>query len=92
MGLSWWLGSPMGLGRSRLVLLPPLPLRTLVTSAFSYRRKTLKNGLKTLLTGEEIEACGIDPQVRPETLTPAQFGQLAVAYSRVRRELARQSA
>jgi 16S rRNA (adenine1518-N6/adenine1519-N6)-dimethyltransferase len=67
-------------------------LRTLVTSAFSYRRKTLKNGLKTLLTGEEIEACGIDPQVRPETLTPAQFGRLAVAYSRARSELARQSA
>jgi hypothetical protein len=45
-----------------------------------------------LLTGEEIQACGIDPQVRPETLTPAQFGRLATAYSGVRRELARQSA
>jgi 16S rRNA (adenine1518-N6/adenine1519-N6)-dimethyltransferase len=67
-------------------------LRTLVTAAFSYRRKTLRNGLKTLLTGEDIEACGIDPQVRPETLTPAQFGRLACAYSRVRREAARQSA
>jgi 16S rRNA (adenine1518-N6/adenine1519-N6)-dimethyltransferase len=67
-------------------------LRTLVTAAFSYRRKTLKNGLKTLLSGKDIAACGIDPQMRPETLTPMQFGRLAVEYSRVRRELARQSA
>jgi 16S rRNA (adenine1518-N6/adenine1519-N6)-dimethyltransferase len=63
-----------------------------VTAAFSYRRKTLKNGLKTLLSGKDIAACGIDPQMRPETLTPMQFGRLAVEYSRVRRELARQSA
>jgi len=56
-------------------------LRTLVTTAFSHRRKTLRNGLKTLLTGEDIEACGIDPQRRPETLEPAQFGQLAARYS-----------
>jgi 16S rRNA (adenine1518-N6/adenine1519-N6)-dimethyltransferase len=67
-------------------------LRTLVTAAFSYRRKTLKNGLKTLLTGEEIVACDIDPQMRPETLTPVQFGRLAAQYSRLRRDPARQSA
>jgi 16S rRNA (adenine1518-N6/adenine1519-N6)-dimethyltransferase len=58
-------------------------LRTLVTAAFSARRKTLRNGLKTLLTGEQIEACGIDPQQRPETLTPAQFGLLAASFSRL---------
>jgi 16S rRNA (adenine1518-N6/adenine1519-N6)-dimethyltransferase len=52
-------------------------LRTLVTSAFSHRRKTLRNGLKGLLTGEEIEACGIDPNLRPEVLAPADFGRLA---------------
>ena len=33
--------------------------------------------LKTLLSAQEIESCGIDPQLRPETLTPAQFGLLA---------------
>lgn len=55
-------------------------LRTLVSAAFSHRRKTLRNGLKTLLTGEDIEACGIDPQLRPETLAPAQFGLLAARY------------
>lgn len=59
-------------------------LRTLVTAAFSHRRKTLRNGLKTLLTGPEIEACGVDPTLRPETLQPAQFGLLAAHYRRLR--------
>ena len=60
-------------------------LRTVVTAAFSHRRKTLRNGLKTLLSGTDIEACGIDPQCRPETLAPAQFGRLAVCLSERRR-------
>jgi len=59
-------------------------LRMLVTAAFSARRKTLRNGLKTLLTGAQIEACGVDPRLRPETLTPAQFGLLAAEYCRSR--------
>jgi len=58
-------------------------LRTLVTAAFSHRRKTLRNGLKGLLTSQDIESCGIDPQLRPETLAPAQFGLLAAHYSRM---------
>jgi 16S rRNA (adenine1518-N6/adenine1519-N6)-dimethyltransferase len=58
-------------------------LRTLVTAAFSHRRKTLRNGLKGLLTPEDIQSCGIDPQLRPETLTPSQFGLLAAHYSRL---------
>jgi 16S rRNA (adenine1518-N6/adenine1519-N6)-dimethyltransferase len=67
-------------------------LRTLVTAAFSHRRKTLRNGLKSLLTAEDIEACGIDPQRRPETLAPAQFGRLAVRYCQLQSEAERQSA
>jgi 16S rRNA (adenine1518-N6/adenine1519-N6)-dimethyltransferase len=59
-------------------------LGSLVTAAFSHRRKTLRNGLKGLLTGTDIEACGIDPQLRPETLAPAQFGVLAAHYRRLR--------
>jgi 16S rRNA (adenine1518-N6/adenine1519-N6)-dimethyltransferase len=59
-------------------------LRTLVTAAFSHRRKTLRNGLKGFLGPEDIEACGIDPQLRPETLAPAQFGRLAVHYSELK--------
>jgi 16S rRNA (adenine1518-N6/adenine1519-N6)-dimethyltransferase len=58
-------------------------LRTLVTAAFSHRRKILSNGLKGFLTPEEIESCGIDSQLRPETLAPAQFGLLAAHYSRL---------
>jgi len=58
-------------------------LRTLVTAAFSHRRKTLRNGLKGLLGPEDIESCGIDPQLRPETLAPSQFGLLAAHYSRL---------
>jgi 16S rRNA (adenine1518-N6/adenine1519-N6)-dimethyltransferase len=58
-------------------------LRTLVSAAFSHRRKILSNGLKGLLTPEEIESCGIDSQLRPEALTPAQFGLLAALRSRL---------
>lgn len=58
-------------------------LRTLVTTAFSHRRKTLRNSLKGLLDAQQIECCGIDPQLRPETLAPAQFGLLAAHYSRL---------
>jgi 16S rRNA (adenine1518-N6/adenine1519-N6)-dimethyltransferase len=58
-------------------------LRMLVTAAFSHRRKILSNGLKGLLTPGEIESCGIDSQLRPEALTPAQFGLLAVLHSRL---------
>ncbi|MDP9083790.1 MAG: 16S rRNA (adenine(1518)-N(6)/adenine(1519)-N(6))-dimethyltransferase RsmA [Pseudomonadota bacterium] len=58
-------------------------LRSLVTAAFSHRRKTLRNGLKGFLTPQDIESCGIDPQLRPETLAPAQFGRLAAHYSRL---------
>jgi 16S rRNA (adenine1518-N6/adenine1519-N6)-dimethyltransferase len=58
-------------------------LRMLVTAAFSHRRKILSNGLKGFLTPEEIESCGIDSQLRPEALTPSQFGLLAAHHSRL---------
>jgi 16S rRNA (adenine1518-N6/adenine1519-N6)-dimethyltransferase len=48
-----------------------------VLAAFTQRRKTLRNALRTLMTAEAIAACGIDPAQRPETLTPEQFAQLA---------------
>lgn len=58
-----------------------------VASAFAHRRKTTRNALKGLVTGEQIESCGIDPEIRPERLAPAQFNslaQLAVPPSPVR--------
>ena len=67
-------------------------LRALVTAAFSHRRKTLRNGLKTFLTGEEMAGCGVDPQQRPETLTPAQFGLLAARYCHLQEQVRLQSA
>jgi 16S rRNA (adenine1518-N6/adenine1519-N6)-dimethyltransferase len=59
-------------------------LKSLVAAAFSHRRKTLRNGLKGLLTSGDIEACGIDPQLRPESLAPAQFGRLAAHYCQLK--------
>jgi 16S rRNA (adenine1518-N6/adenine1519-N6)-dimethyltransferase len=49
----------------------------LVTSAFAQRRKTLRNNLKHLLDITDIEAVGINPQARAETLTLQQFALLA---------------
>ena len=48
-----------------------------VSLAFSHRRKTLRNALRSLLEPAAIRACGIDPGVRPETLDPAAFNVLA---------------
>jgi len=49
----------------------------LVTAAFSKRRKTLRNALSGWLDAAAIRAAGIDPSLRPERLTPAQFATLA---------------
>jgi 16S rRNA (adenine1518-N6/adenine1519-N6)-dimethyltransferase len=49
-----------------------------VTAAFSQRRKTLRNALRSLLETSDIEACGVDPQVRAETLAPEVFNRLAL--------------
>jgi 16S rRNA (adenine1518-N6/adenine1519-N6)-dimethyltransferase len=53
-----------------------------VSAAFMQRRKTLRNALSKLLSREQIEACGIDPGKRPETLAPADFNSLAQALDR----------
>jgi 16S rRNA (adenine1518-N6/adenine1519-N6)-dimethyltransferase len=50
-----------------------------VSAAFSHRRKTLRNALKGLVTGEQIEECNLDPGVRPEEVSPEQFNTLARA-------------
>ena len=53
----------------------------LVAQLFSMRRKTLGRSLKGSLTPAEIAAVGIDPQARPETLTPADFARLAAVWA-----------
>jgi 16S rRNA (adenine1518-N6/adenine1519-N6)-dimethyltransferase len=50
---------------------------TVVTAAFAQRRKTLRNGLRHLLSLEQIEAAGLDPGSRPETISPEAFNVLA---------------
>ncbi len=62
-------------------------LRAVVRSAFSKRRKTLLNNLKGSslvgIRGEDLpavlEALGIDPACRAETLTPEDFARLSKA-------------
>jgi 16S rRNA (adenine1518-N6/adenine1519-N6)-dimethyltransferase len=56
-------------------------LQRVVSRAFMQRRKTLRNSLRELLDAAAIEACGIDPQRRPETLTPHEFGKLAKSWA-----------
>jgi len=49
----------------------------LVAQAFTQRRKTLRNNLKPLLSVEQIEQVGINPQVRAETLSLQEFAALS---------------
>jgi 16S rRNA (adenine1518-N6/adenine1519-N6)-dimethyltransferase len=56
--------------------LPPAFARV-VAAAFSQRRKTLRNCLRSLLDADDIVKAGIDPGLRPEVLAPADFARLA---------------
>lgn len=49
------------------------PLAKLVSRLFQARRKVLSNAIEGVLDIGALEAMGIDPRARPETLTPAQF-------------------
>jgi len=52
-------------------------LEILVKKAFTQRRKTLRNNLKTLLSSEQIKSLNIDPGARAETLSTDQYVTLA---------------
>ncbi len=67
-------------------------LEHIVRAAFSHRRKTLRNALRGVLDAEQIESSGIDPGVRPETLSPAQFEDLARKSAAARDAMPSQSA
>jgi 16S rRNA (adenine1518-N6/adenine1519-N6)-dimethyltransferase len=60
--------------------IPPAFART-VSSAFSHRRKTLRNALRGVAEPsvilDAIVAAGVDPGARPETVSPAQFAAIA---------------
>lgn len=82
---------------SAVIVLEPLPegqrfsdLKTLgriTAAAFGMRRKMLRRSLKTFAAQNEIEldawllSANIDPQQRPETVSPSQFQDLAQSLS-----------
>ena len=52
-------------------------LRSLLASAFSKRRKTLRNALKGIADENSLKAAGIDPSARAETVPVADWIRLA---------------
>lgn len=56
-------------------------LETLVRTVFQARRKTLRNGLKPLIAPAQLEGLGFALDARPETLSVADFVNLANAIS-----------
>jgi 16S rRNA (adenine1518-N6/adenine1519-N6)-dimethyltransferase len=52
-------------------------LNRVVTQAFSQRRKTLRNSLKKLVEEADIAALGIDPTLRAESISLAEFALLS---------------
>ena len=57
-------------------------LRRVVATAFSQRRKTLRNALKSVLSDTELESLGINAGDRPESLPIADYVALANYVSR----------
>lgn len=55
----------------------PEHFAAVVAQAFAQRRKTLRNTLKGMISPEQMESIGIDPQRRAETLSVADFVRLA---------------
>ena len=55
----------------------PARFRRIVQSAFSQRRKTLRNALKNVVGTESLINAGIDPGQRPEQLSVAAYARLA---------------
>ncbi len=70
------------LGSDRPVIDDEKLLGRLVATAFSQRRKTLRNALKALLDENELRSLGVDPGKRPEALPIADYVTLANYVSR----------
>jgi len=73
---------------SAVVRLAPLPAGTyvindeeslsrLVATAFSQRRKTIRNSLKNIVNEAQLLDAGIDPGLRPEAISIADYVRLA---------------
>ena len=63
------------------------PFRLLVQGAFGMRRKQMRRVLRSLyavdasVADEVLQGASIEPEARPETLTPAQFALVLRAFS-----------
>ncbi|MEM1264367.1 MAG: 16S rRNA (adenine(1518)-N(6)/adenine(1519)-N(6))-dimethyltransferase RsmA [Pseudomonadota bacterium] len=51
---------------------------SIVRTAFSQRRKTLRRSLNKLMSAEAIQSAGVDPGARPETLAVEDFARLSL--------------
>lgn len=67
------------LGEGRLAARDEARFGRVVMAAFTQRRKTLRNALRALVAPEGFERAGIDPGLRGETLSVAQFVALSDA-------------
>ena len=52
-------------------------VKRVVAAAFSQRRKTLRNSLKSVVGTSTLDALGISPSARAQELSVAQFVALA---------------
>jgi 16S rRNA (adenine1518-N6/adenine1519-N6)-dimethyltransferase len=57
----------------------PVTFANIVKAGFASRRKTLRNNLRDLIADEALQALGIDPMRRAETLTLEEFARIANA-------------
>ncbi len=52
-------------------------LSRITTEAFNQRRKTIRNSLGNVFTVDVLTSLGIDPAMRAENISVAQYCQLA---------------
>ncbi len=62
---------------SHLRIESPESFERVVRQAFSQRRKTIANALRSMASTEEIRAAGIDPSLRAEQISVAEYASLA---------------
>ncbi len=70
------------LGSSKPAITDEALFARIVTAAFAQRRKTLRNALSAFCGAPALEAAGIDPGARGETLGIADFVRLANALGK----------
>ena len=57
-------------------------LKTVVTQAFSQRRKTIANTLKNMVSTDALEQIGIDLKQRPETISVEKYVEITKVWLR----------